>query len=161
MGVLVMWVRESVQTAMRNPAPEGRDHVGDVLAEWFEYESSYRPKLGIEGRSRYRASRQWDEADLDYAVDDELLAARARAVSECIERLEPRMRAAIYAEMRNRSSDADVRVRNVTVGAAVFRNARFTEVSRSDFEMAIAKLAPMLAAKGLVDKTLDCASNPA
>lgn len=161
MGVLVMWVRESAQTKMRNPTPEGRDRVGDVLAEWFEYESAYRPSLGIEGRSRYRASRQWDEADLDYTVDDELLAARARAVAECIARLEPRLRAAIYAEMRNRSGDADARSRNVTVGAAVFRNPRFAAVSRADFDTAIAMLAPMLAAKGLVDKTLACASNHA
>lgn len=161
MGVLAMWVRESVQTKMRNPTPEGRDRVGEVLAEWFEYESAYRPKLGIDGRSRYRASCQWDEADLDYAIDDELLAARARTVAECIARLEPRLRTAIYAEMRNRSGDADVRVRNVTVGATVFRNPRFADVSRSDFDAAIAVLVPMLSAKGLIEKNLARSKNPA
>ncbi|HDR9052661.1 TPA: hypothetical protein QDB02_000343 [Burkholderia vietnamiensis] len=164
MGVLAMWVRESVQTKMRNPTPEGHDRVGEVLAEWFEHERSYRPKLGFERRGsagRYRISRQWDEADVDYETDNELVAERARIVGECIDRLEPRLRAAIYAEMRNRSGDADARVRNVTVGAAVFRNPRVAEVSREDFNAAVAMLAPMLAAKGLVDKVLARASNHA
>lgn len=164
MGVLMTWMREGAQVQMRNPMPAGRDRVDEVLAEWFDHERSYRPKLGFERRGsagRYRISRQWDEADADYETDSEIVAERARVVAECIDRLEPRLRAAIYAEMRNRSGDADARVRNVMVGAAVFRNPRVADVSRSDFETAIALLAPMLVAKGLVDKCLASASNRA
>ncbi|MCW3657557.1 hypothetical protein K6L27_05165 [Burkholderia cenocepacia] len=164
MGVLMTWMREGAQVQMRNPVPDGRDRVGEVLAEWFEHERSYRPKLGFERRGaagRYRISRQWDEADVDYETDSELVADRARVVAECIDRLAPHLRAAIYTEMRNRSGDADTRVRNVLVGASVFRNPRVAEVSRSDFEAAIALLVPMLVAKGLVDKSLASASNRA
>ena len=164
MGVLVTWMRESARVQMSNPMPQGHDRVTDVLTEWFEHESSYRPKLGFERRGsagRYRISRQWDEADLDYDTDSELLADRARVVAECIDRLEPRLRAAVYAEMRNRSSEADAQVRNVAVGAAVFRNVRHVDVSRTDFEAAIALLVPMLAAKGLIDKNLARSENRA
>lgn len=164
MGVLVTWMRESARVHMSDPMPEGRDRVTDVLTEWFEHERAYRPKLGFERRAsagRYRISRQWDEADLDYETDSELLADRARAVAECIDRLEPRLRAAVYAEIRNRSGEAAAQVRNVTVGAAVFRNARYVDVSRTDFDAAIALLVPMLAAKGLINKNLARSENRA
>lgn len=144
--MLGAWVREASKVQMGDSAPAGSDRIGDVLAEWYEYEDAFRPKLGYERRSsscNFQISRQWDESDHDDRVDDDLLAARARAVAECIEKLDTRFRVAIQTEMHNRN-----------VGRSVYRNPRNPETQAADFNAALAILAPMLAARGLIEKKI-------
>lgn len=147
MGMLATWVRDSVRVQMGSAMPASGDQVVGLLRDWYDYESAFRPKLGYERRAAssagFQISRQWDESERDDILDDELLAARAKIVAECIDKLELRFRIAIQTEMRNGA-----------VGAQVFRNPRHANSQTADFDAAVAMLAAMLASRGLIDKKL-------
>jgi hypothetical protein len=154
MGMLATWVRDSARFHMGSAMPASGDQVVGLLRDWYEYESAYRPKLGYERRSAssagFRISQQWDERERDDSLDDQLLAARAKVVDACIDKLEPRFRIAIQTHMSNDAA-----------GAQVFRNPRHAESQAADFDAAVAMLAAMLASQGLIDKKLAVRENRA
>jgi hypothetical protein len=165
MGMLATWVRDSARFQMGSAMPASGDRVNDVLSDWYEYEKTYRPKLGFEPRaamsSGFQSSRQWDQSESDDGIDEALSAARAQIVADCIDKLEPRLRIAIQTEMRNRSAALQVEMRNLAAGASVYRDVRHVEANPADFRAAVALLIPMLTAHGLIDKKLAGCKNRA
>lgn len=145
MGMLATWVRNGVKAEMNDSQPARREAVLDTLLEWYEFQAEYRPKLGFERRasesSGFRISRQWlDDNELDDEIDTQLRAQRAEQIERCVDRLEPRFRAAIQTEMRNRLA-----------GATVFSSARNAGTHEADLRAALALLKPMLSARDLLD----------
>jgi hypothetical protein len=151
MGMLVTWMQNGATMEMSQQQPARpaqatrQDAVIDTLLEWYEFQAEYRPKLGFERRSRessgYRISRQWlEEADIDDEIDTHIRAQRAEEVERCVDRLEPRFRAAIQTEMRNRLA-----------GASVFSSSRNAGTHDADLRAALALLKPMLSGRGLLD----------
>lgn len=144
MGVLMTWMREGSQVQMRDPVPQARDELGELLAEWFEYERNFRPHLGFKSWSL--ASREYfadDGTRSDDEVDAALLAGRARIVAECIETLAVPLRVALRTEMHNLST-----------GATVFRNPRSQVTHGADYQAALLLMRRMLVDRGLIEKPL-------
>lgn len=145
MGMLATWVRNGVKVEMSNAQPARPDVVIDTLLEWYELQVAYRPMLGY-GRKSCESIGHWvdlqslDEADIDDGIDAQIRAQRSQEVERCVDRLEPRFRAAIQTEMRNRLS-----------GAQVFSSVRNAGTHEADFRAAVALLKPMLSARGLLD----------
>ncbi|VVE00353.1 hypothetical protein PIN31115_02071 [Pandoraea iniqua] len=137
------------------------DEIDDLLEDWYDWQQSYRPKLGY-GRAdpacrEYRSG--WREsADLADIAD---AAARKRvceAVDACVSRLDLQARIAIQTEMRNRFSEVQTKLRNSFAGAQVWRSIRLTGTIEDEYARAKRMLLPHLLERELVDRTckLDC-----
>lgn len=119
------------------------DEIDELLADWYDFTLSYRPKLGY-GRSDaachgFRASRQWE--DIDERTDRAEAALRKRtceAVEACVMRLDLRARVAIQTEMRNRFS------------SNVWSSIRLPGDLASEYARAKEMLRPMFVAKDLL-----------
>lgn len=85
--------------------------IDELLADWYDYEASYRPKLGygrVDSAFRDHRSRWQESEDLADRAQENARKAVCEAVGACVQRLDLRARVAIQTEMRNRFSEADV-----------------------------------------------------
>lgn len=111
------------------------DAIDDLLEDWYDWQQSYRPKLGY-GRAdaacrEYRAG--WREsADLADIADARARKATCEAVDACVSRLDLPCRVAIQTEMRNRFAGADV-FSSIRVGDLPEHYARAKELLYAPF----------------------------
>lgn len=120
------------------------DEIDELLVEWYEWQSEYRPKTGY-GRvsSAFRDYRgRW--ADSEDLADRAQAAARkavCEGVDACVSRLELRARIAIQTEMRNRLS-----------GSKVWSSIRLPRTLDEEYARAKRLLEPMMMDSGLIDE---------
>lgn len=122
------------------------DEIDELLADWYDFTLSYRPKLGY-GRTDaacngFRASRQWE--DIDERTDRAEAALRKRtceAVEACVMRLDLRARVAIQTEMRNRFS-----------GAVAWSSIRLPGDLDDEYARAKRLLEPLFVTANLIDR---------
>lgn len=119
------------------------DEIDELLADWYDWQQSYRPKLGY-GRADaacrgYQSG--WRESD-DLADIAEANARKCvcEAVEACVSRLDLRARVAIQTEMRNRFS-----------GAVAWSSIRLPGDLPDEYARAKAMLRPMFEAKDLIE----------
>lgn len=118
------------------------DEIDDLLVDWYDWQQSYRPKLGY-GRADvacrgYQAG--WRESD-DLADIAEANARKhvCEAVEACVARLDLRARVAIQTEMRSRFS------------SAVWTSIRLGGELADEYARAKAMLRPLFEAKDLIE----------
>jgi hypothetical protein len=115
------------------------DEIDDLLADWYDWQQSYRPKLGY-GRAdpacRDYRSRGTDSDDLADIAEARSRKVICEAVDACVSKLQLPARIAIQTEMRNRF-----------VGARVWGSGRATEIG---YVEAKDLLRPILEARDLI-----------
>ncbi|MDN7894454.1 hypothetical protein QZM93_38295 [Burkholderia cepacia] len=119
------------------------DEIDDLLEDWYDWQQSYRPKLGYGGADpacrEYRSG--WRESsDLAEAADMRARKAVCEAVDACVSRLDLRGRVAIQTEMRNRVS-----------GARSWSSIRLQTPLADEYARAKEFLRPMFEARDLVE----------
>ncbi len=119
------------------------DEIDELLADWYDWQQSYRPKLGY-GRADvacrgYQAG--WRESD-DLADIAEANARKrvCEAVEACVSRLDLRARVAIQTEMRSRYS------------SPVWSSIRLPGELADEYDRAKRMLEPLLLAADLIDR---------
>jgi hypothetical protein len=132
--------------AMLEPSQTGcamRDEIDELLEDWYDWQDSYRPKLGYgraEPACRGYQTGWRDSADLADIADDRARRLTCEAVDACVSRLDLRARIAIQTEMRNR------------LGAAVWSSMRLPGTLEEEFARAKRLLAPMFLDARLIDE---------
>ncbi|WP_175740014.1 hypothetical protein [Burkholderia ambifaria] len=115
------------------------DEIDELLADWYDWQQSYRPKLGY-GRAdpacRDYRSRGTDSDDLADIADARSRKVICEAVDACVSRLTLPARIAIQTEMRNRF-----------VGTKVWGSVR---QERMEYSEAKELLRPILEARDLI-----------
>ncbi|MCA8026426.1 hypothetical protein [Burkholderia cepacia] len=119
------------------------DEIDGLLEDWYDWQQSYRPKLGFGGADpacrEYRAG--WRESnDLADAADARARKAACEAIDACVSRLDLPCRVAIQTHMRNRFSGADV-----------FSSMRVEDLD-DHYQRAKRLLQPMFEAAGILDR---------
>jgi hypothetical protein len=88
-----------------------RDEIDELLEDWYDWQQSYRLKLGFERvdpACRGYQSGWRESADLADIADERARKILCEAADACIQKLDLRARVAIQTEMRNRFSDGSV-----------------------------------------------------
>lgn len=114
-----------------------REKADYLLVEWYEFEQSWRPKLGAPRLAPYCeqmvSSRQWDSST--DASCGRLHSNLMNSVAFCVSQLSTPLRGAIGIEMRNRQVDARV----------------WRQATGGTFEEALTAVVPIMSRAGLLD----------
>jgi len=87
------------------------NEIDALLEDWYDWQQSYRPKLGF-GRADsacrgYQSGRR-ESVDLAEIADERVRRLTCETIDACVSQLDLTARIAIQVEMRNRFSEARV-----------------------------------------------------
>ena len=121
-----------------------RDEIDELLEDWYDWQQSYRLKLGFERvdpACRGYQSGWRESADLADIADERARRLTCEAIDVCVQKLDLRARVAIQTEMRNRLSDS-----------AVWSSVRLPGELGEEYARAKRLLEPMLLDCRLIDE---------
>lgn len=120
-----------------------RDEIEELLEDWYDWQQSYRPKLGFERvdpACRGYEPRRRDSEDLAYLADERARRLTCETVDACVSKLDTAARIGIQTEMRNRFS-----------GVHVWSSMRLDNAGE-EYQRALRLLEPLLYACRLIDR---------